>query len=897
MEYGIKYKINKLSKIYNYFEGKTAINILSSMSENEKEIVLRDKSVIQTILKIEDTEVLRMIFEKSPAFFQEIMFSEEKMQDKLISPRKSIKSKEVIKNYNTKDYAFFKDDLGKLEDFLHTIKSPKVYEQLIENKFFQRIVALCGENQLNKSFFRGIDEIKLFNNIVNDDEIFKNTRLSRKRHIIEIFNKISDHILLPKDYQKILEDSKGFIRRKKWLSEKCEKVYIDKETLSTFSTEMIEELLKYKNVDKEFIKEFIKKDLAYFIKKPDYDFNTLFPHLLSEKNESFNEIDYNSFNTIIEECQNNEIIKTKFIDFVYGILCNSEGLTENEIRIIKEGLYKKMLSHSISKEDYQKLFSPLDFKKTIFYLKFGKTSSRMDHLHGITPKQLLYLNHKHINQILKSLNLENEDELSIIYGCAIKMYFTFGLERTLKILNGDYGNLDKIFYNNVGKLNVSNVSLVKEGSKYIPHISNEFINFLFEKQKDNHFMDMLSNKEEELRKNWSYLYNNFDSIKERCHNNLTLRKLNIIFQELSESKDLKDITPDNYKLRENEILNDICLGNKTGKPNEQIYKTVLDIYSQMKERTESSIPYVKGQAQNGYSYEMMKFNDPIAFVLGYRCDCCLRPDDVAHNHLLHATLCRNGRILLIYNQNNELAGFSPLKRNGEVLIANSIECSNKKKNTETIEAFQDAIKDIVSTSQRNKEEQTPINLVCIGTEAYARPTGQPFPTKIKTPTIYEKDDPIYGNTDSYHKELTILYKNPKLNLNNIRYGNPTCSYQDPRNKIFSLDFKKASNEEIEKALKVIDAIRYSSYNFDKLNDEEENSFIASNKYEIDSCIYNDDWYILITYDGNIQGEYLKYDERAVKEYEIALKELKEKFKKIKEKNSEQNKSKILKKKD
>ena len=40
------------------------------------------------------------------------------------------------------------------------------------------------------------------------------------------------------------------------------------------------------------------------------------------------------------------------------------------------------------------------------------------------------------------------------------------------------------------------------------------------------------------------------------------------------------------------------------------------------------------------------------------------------------------------------------------------------------------------------------------------------------------------------------------------------------------------------------------------------------------CVYNDDWYILTTYDGNIYGDYLKYDERAVNEYNVALEEFK-----------------------
>lgn len=878
MEYAIQQKINKLSKIYNYFEGKTAIKILSSMSEEEKQIVLSDPAVQQTILRIDDVDVLRTIFRKSPAFFQEVMFSNEKVQDILIAPKKSLKKKELFENYNKRDYVFSEDNLRQLEVFLHTIKSPKVYEQLVESKFFQRIVALCFEKQLKKSFFRGIDEVKLFYNIVNDDEIFK-TRAPRRRNIIKIFNNVSDHILLPDDYDKIIDKPRDFIRSKRWTSKEFEKVYIDKRTLSLFSTEMIEELLEFENVDDEFIKEFLKNDIIPTIKENNYDFNKIFAHLLNGHYDCFNGIDFIYFNVIIEECEKNDIIKKKFIDFIYGILCNTQDLSENETAIIKDVLYKRISSNNISKSEYKKLFYSPDSLKTIFYLKFGKTSRRMDYLNGISFKQIMYLNVKHINQILKLLDLENEDEISNIYSYAIKLYLTFGLERTLKILNGDYGNLNRSFFDNVSALDVSNVNLIKEGNKYIPSISNEFINFMFSNPKSNHFIDMLNNPTSELNKYWSYLYNNFDELKEKCHNVMTLKKLNIIFKQLSPARDISDVSPDNYKLSENDILNDVCLGNKTRKSNEEIYKMILDIYEQMKRRIESSIPYIKGEAANGYSYEMMKLNDPIAFTLGYKGNCCIRTNDIAHNHLLHATLCRNGRILLIYDKLHELAGFVPLKRNGEVLIANSIECLHKKKNEKAIEAFSEAIKDIVLTSQSNPDEIPPINLVCIGTEAYARPNGTPFPKDIQMPTIYEKNDPTYRNTDVYHRDLTIIYKNPKLDLHNIKYGNPKCSYQDPRNSILSCDFHNSSEPEKEAALKIINAVRYANSDLEDLE-----NFRLCRRYGLNQCIYNDDWYILTTYDGNIYGEYLKYDERAEKEYNIALNEFRKQFEKEQQSN-------------
>ena len=103
---------------------------------------------------------------------------------------------------------------------------------------------------------------------------------------------------------------------------------------------------------------------------------------------------------------------------------------------------------------------------------------------------------------------------------------------------------------------------------------------------------------------------------------------------------------------EDNIINEIRLGKKIRESDEEVYASVLGVYRKMKKRKESSIPYVKGITSNGYTYEMMRFDDPIIFTLGYKTDCCFRTLDVAHKHLLHAALCRNGRILLIYDDLN-----------------------------------------------------------------------------------------------------------------------------------------------------------------------------------------------------------------------------------------------------
>ena len=216
--------------------------------------------------------------------------------------------------------------------------------------------------------------------------------------------------------------------------------------------------------------------------------------------------------------------------------------------------------------------------------------------------------------------------------------------------------------------------------------------------------------------------------------------------------------------------------------------------------------------------------------------------------------------------------FCPLKRNGNVLIVNSIECVDKRfdKTGDYIKtAFSQCIQEIVNTSISSNE---PIELVCIGRNSYLKPNVVQFPTNVETPTIYEKEDDTYKNTDIYHKSLDIVYKADNFNFESIKKGNPNVSYNDPRPSIISCDFWQSSKEEQEKALNAINAIRYSSSELEELE-----NFRLCERYGIQCCIYNKDWYILKAFDGNIYGNCLKDDERAITEYNIALQEFQNKF--------------------
>lgn len=856
-------KIFKLTKTYNYLKGDKVLTILSNLNEEDTEVVFNEEKVKKALLSINNTELLRKIFRNSSVHVQEKIFEIEELQEKLLIPHITLSYSAIKDNYNKKDFYFNNKEVREFETFLHTIKSEKIRNEIIDNKVFKILIPLFKEEQLRRTSFKNIDGVKLFYNIISDPELYSTTT-KRKLNIIKIFNKTTNHILLPEDYKLILKDENKFISDIRYKRYNEEKIYVDDKTFTLLTTPMIKELFRYDNIDKEFIKEKLSNDIQDKMIKYNYDFNKIFSNLLTGDYDCFNDIDFIYFTEIINNIEKNDVIKNNFIDFLYKILITNNNSNLKEETLIKESIYRKLINGNINKKEYSNLFYEPNILKSIFFLKFGKISRRMDYLNGISVKQLMYVNIKHINQIIKALDIQNEDEMSNTYSYAIKMYMVFGLERALKILKGDFGGMNRHFLDNVSRLNVKNIKLINEGSKYLPEIDNRFINFMFETPKNNHFIDMFSEPSSLLNKNWSYLYNNFDNIKDKCHGNITLKKVNIILHELSPDKEV-EITPNNFKLEENDILDDIFLGNKSRKSNKEVFNTVVNIYDQMKMRYESSIPYVKGE-ENGYSYEMMKLKDPIAFTLGYKAKCCIRTHDIAHKHLLHATLCRNGRILILYDKFKNVAGFVPLKRNGNVLIANSIECADKTANNDLINIFEKAIKDIIDISQANEKE--PIKLVCIGRGSYVKPNGTPFPKNYRVPTIYEKLDEVYANTDEYHHNLDIIYKDKNLDLSQIKYGDPEHSYKDPRPKIKIYDSKNSSSIERELALKNINSIAYENTDI-----FERDSFKKCNYFIIDKCIFNDDWYLILTKYNNVYGEFLKFDPRAEAEFKIAFKEL------------------------
>lgn len=831
---------------------KKLLNILRNVTSEQVDSIM-DTNIMNTITSLKP-DVIIALYRNSSAEMQSKLWENDIVQRVLIFGKKEIKNIAYNVEYNE---SLFKN----LENLKKVTKSQSLKKQLHKSRYFLSIV-IYGE-RVESRFFHSFDINLVFNELMSSEE-FNSLSKDTQLRIIERLNAHSKEFLLPDDFRKRYKSIERLLIYNHKINDENilkqltddELFFIDylnpnKENNQAIKKYIVDNLKEKKVPIKDLLNDIKEKDAillnriqtrynkTYFY--PEVSLNTKFFHIL------FNEIE-------------DEEIKEKLLNYLYQeTIKDTTANPEIVYNTLQRNLNTKQLNYyNFSNLMYDRNPESKDVKLA-FYLKFNIALADVRYLNGITKEQISKINVKHINKLSKYLEDKTQDELSSIYATCIKMYFIFGYERSLEILNNKYGKYNRVFLDNISKTDVSSVPMRQEGSKYLPIIDNRFINFMFETPKNNHFINMLENKKSDIYKRWYYLYNRYDEILDRCHNEITMKKVLSILETEKYDVNRKIIKPDVYNLNNNEFLENIILGNKTNSSNDSVLTSIVEIYRKMKKRIESSIPYVEGESENGYKYQMMKFDDPKIFELGYMANCCIRTLDIAHKHLLHAALCRNGRILILYDRLDNIVGFCPIKRNGNVLIVNSIECIDKKieKRGRFIkEVFKDAIMDIVSESKKSDE---PIDLVCIGRESYLKPDVIPFPNNIKTPTIYEKSDEIYKNTDCYHTTLDIVYKRNGFNYENIKVKDPHVSYMDPRDEVKHFEISQGKDK-AEEMINIINSINY------QLN---ENIFDPKMIYMIREGYYSKDWYIIKTYEG-IKGHYINNDQRAQEEYDFYL---------------------------
>ena len=826
------------------YRNKKFIKKICQLTDEQAKVAITP-NIIEFISTI-DLNTINYIFRNSSATMQYLMWQNDRIQRLLLCRTTEIN-----------DLLDFNKAIRDLENLSKIIKSPSIKRNMYSNIYFLYII--MKSRNIEPRFFHTYDLKKVFDTLIAS-EIFNNAPISEQLLIIEKLNTYTKELLLPPYFRKRYPNIERLLMD-------CDISKISPDIMSELNEEELfflnclsKNFTSYPEIFIKYIKDnLITKDKSFteFLSDITEKENNITRKLRSRAKHSsyYYNVDLKSkmFKIILESIED-DIIKEKLLNYIVDNSLDEHSTIDRQTLYVT--LKRNLDYHTLTYKDISNLtYSYGNANKELriaFYIKFNIALMTANYLVGLNTEQILKLNVKHINKLVKLLEDKSQDELSAIYGIAIKLYFIFGYERSLEILNGKFGEYNKVFLDNVAKTDVTRVSLKQEGTKYLPDIDKRFINFMFETPKNNHFISMLKDKTSYFYKRWSYLYNNYDEILEKCHNEITLKKVLSIMETDALDINRSLITPDMFELNNIDFLENIILGNKTHYSNNEILETIVDIYGQMKKRVESSIPYVEGIANNGYHYQMLKLDDQQIFTLGYKANCCIRTKDIAHNHLLHAALCRNGRVLVIYDRLGDIAAFSPLKRNGNVLIANSIECVSDKYQ-DISSCFQEAIEDIIYIT-RNSEE--PLDLALIGSASTCKPPTIPFPDNYPIPTIYEKEDEIYAHTDIYHKKVDIIYKHSGFSYEDITSYNPTSTYLDPRPEPKYIQVSFNTRDESEEALNIINSINYS---------KNKDDYHEISKYSIREVYYSKDWYIALTYQGII-GEYLSNDYRALEEY-------------------------------
>ena len=577
---------------------------------------------------------------------------------------------------------------------------------------------------------------------------------------------------------------------------------------------------------------------------------------------------YNIFMKIPKE-DSIEYIKI-FIDSYY---CIDEALSDKFYELIRNKLY--------SDNDYKYLFDVISDKNIYLLISYLKNNNESINVidNYLTPSQYFDVPKKYINRIIELLmmleinnnnvymdekltdnftwllkrtpTLSEDEYLEVAY----KIYLSIGYDNAIELLSGKYGNVDyeKIYYM-FSKLNV------KQGlSSDLLEVFNEFI---FEDKKDlnNNIRQMLNGRFSELFIDFDYFYNNFNMFVDRLGITMNKNKVKSLLEEryLSNNPILPEITGDisldmisSYH-HKYEFLDETDI--KILKKNYSVYKEFL------KNKFESSIPRIEILSNSDLSCEVLKLNDPRNLVMGYRSGNCFRINGDAQVLFKQFLASSHMRLISISSKEHKDIAMMLVMRNGNVLVSQGIEISNrdigKISKKYIYDVCREAMKQLMNYMNSNGDE---IVATVIGSSNsnVSDYNNQILPFIINP--ILDNVNNYYNGIDNYQC-LLDLYQDKEIG--DIKLYKPDIRYLDEREPIFKRevsDFNDVDNyRKVERRLIVL---RFQKF----LHDYQLNYNWLLEKQEI--CTYcNTDWFITLFDDGEINSFISSKDKRANEEY-------------------------------
>ena len=157
------------------------------------------------------------------------------------------------------------------------------------------------------------------------------------------------------------------------------------------------------------------------------------------------------------------------------------------------------------------------------------------------------------------------------------------------------------------------------------------------------------------------------------------------------------------------------LASNCGYSQEQ-FEQVQEIFNEQKKRIQSSIPQIEKQdAKTGYTYKVLRLDDPTAIFVGELTDCCQALENAGESCMRHSVTSPNGRVLVVQDGEGKILSQSWIWRNKNTICFDNIEAikkdSQNKKivSSDLLSVIQGAAKDFVEADkigmQKWKEAQ------------------------------------------------------------------------------------------------------------------------------------------------------------------------------------------------
>ena len=587
------------------------------------------------------------------------------------------------------------------------------------------------------------------------------------------------------------------------------------------------------------------------------------------------------------------------------------------------------------------------------------------------PMELLQkINKKQFLQVIKLLEEHNITANSKVM-LAFNMYLTIGLSRTRDLLNmqegKNYGNIDEakllIIFR---KVTPQYCTLKKEGNGYEPELNEELINIIFganykikntpirnylngckdKNEQIDTLIDRIKNdlslslaeKEEKIsslekqaRKyssdlfefvdNISACFNEWDIVEEeflkirnksKLKVKLNLSEINKIIKLVESKRRKPDLDLRDEPLLHTDVFDFVGYDNQFTFNPAKAPDRAIELSRMMEGVFTKKFPNISVE-RNGCKLEILNPQDRGLLSMGYKSRCCFRPngnaDNDGKNNSLLTYCCKEeyGGGLKICDESGKVLMFSPVLRNGNVLMIHSIETNGMTDNEKRIvhELLVEYANENINKSSENDDEILFVVITDLHNLDERYVEGQ-FLEDYKF-KVYDPNgdyDSMYNNLSSNHM---ILAKKEGAKFEDIRYDSDMKSYDYPKpdykgnvyvseenkdiiNTIDEINTEiiKLSNER-KSALEIGDSDKAYTlnklikdkkqqylYNYSKLlksnngkdvyadykKAERVVKSIANLKskeipQDIKECIYGIDWYIAVTYSGAIRGDYLE----------------------------------------